>query len=180
MLEWLKRHAWKACILQKSIGGSNPPLSAKYLKLSAQRWAFSVQGRQELAPVRTCTEKAQGRKAMSFKCFARAPAASGRGKVTRSVANPPRRAGKGACKGAQRLRKSPAASGRGKVTRSVANPRAGSGEGACKGAQRLRKCPRRKGCPGCNAPGCSLHIIPSKSPRMRHKNFLLILKRLAF
>ena len=93
MLEWLKRHAWKACILQKSIGGSNPPLSAKHLKLSAQRWAFSVQGRQELAPVRTCTEKAQGRKAMSFKCFARAPAASGRGKVTLCVANPPRRAG---------------------------------------------------------------------------------------
>ncbi len=88
MLEWLKRHAWKACILQKSIGGSNPPLSAKHLKLSAQRWAFSVQGRQELAPVRTCTEKAQGRKAMSFKCFARAPAASGKGKGTRSVANP--------------------------------------------------------------------------------------------
>ena len=90
MLEWLKRHAWKACILQKSIGGSNPPLSAKHLKLSAQRWAFSVQGRQELAPVRTCTEKAQGRKAMSFKCFARAPAASGRGKVTLCVANPAR------------------------------------------------------------------------------------------
>ena len=94
MLEWLKRHAWKACILQKSIGGSNPPLSAKHLKLSAQRWAFSVQGRQELAPVRTCTEKAQGRKAMSFKCFARAPAASGRGKVTLCVANPPREAGR--------------------------------------------------------------------------------------
>ena len=103
MLEWLKRHAWKACILQKSIGGSNPPLSAKHLKLSAQRWAFSVQGRQELAPVRTCTEKAQGRKAMSFKCFARAPAASGKGKDTRSVANP-------------------AASGMGKGTLCVANP----------------------------------------------------------
>ena len=28
MLEWLKRHAWKACIRQKCIGGSNPPLSA--------------------------------------------------------------------------------------------------------------------------------------------------------
>ena len=68
--------------------GGSAPLSAKHLKLSAQRWAFSVQGRQELAPVRTCTEKAQGRKAMSFKCFARAPAASGRGKGTRSVANP--------------------------------------------------------------------------------------------
>lgn len=28
MLEWLKRHAWKACIRQKRIGGSNPPPSA--------------------------------------------------------------------------------------------------------------------------------------------------------
>ena len=30
MLEWLKRHAWKACIRLKRIGGSNPPLSAKH------------------------------------------------------------------------------------------------------------------------------------------------------
>ena len=29
MLEWLKRHAWKACIRQKCITGSNPVLSAK-------------------------------------------------------------------------------------------------------------------------------------------------------
>ncbi len=29
MLEWLKRHAWKACIRQKRIGGSNPPHSAE-------------------------------------------------------------------------------------------------------------------------------------------------------
>ena len=28
MLEWLKRHAWKACNRQKRFGGSNPPLSA--------------------------------------------------------------------------------------------------------------------------------------------------------
>ena len=28
MLEWLKRHAWKACIRQKRISGSNPDLSA--------------------------------------------------------------------------------------------------------------------------------------------------------
>ena len=28
MLEWLKRHAWKACIRQKCIAGSNPALSA--------------------------------------------------------------------------------------------------------------------------------------------------------
>ena len=29
VLEWLKRHVWKACIPLKGIGGSNPPLSAK-------------------------------------------------------------------------------------------------------------------------------------------------------
>ncbi len=29
MLEWLKRHAWKACILLKGIRGSNPRLSAE-------------------------------------------------------------------------------------------------------------------------------------------------------
>ena len=33
MLEWLKRHAWKACIPQKGIRGSNPRLSAKVEKL---------------------------------------------------------------------------------------------------------------------------------------------------
>ena len=31
VLEWLKRHAWKACIPLKGIGGSNPPLSALYI-----------------------------------------------------------------------------------------------------------------------------------------------------
>ena len=29
MLEWLKRHAWKACIPLKGIRGSNPRLSAE-------------------------------------------------------------------------------------------------------------------------------------------------------
>ena len=32
MLEWLKRHAWKACKLQKGFRGSNPRLSAKILR----------------------------------------------------------------------------------------------------------------------------------------------------
>ena len=32
MLEWLKRHAWKACKRQKRFGGSNPPLSAMWLQ----------------------------------------------------------------------------------------------------------------------------------------------------
>ena len=31
VLEWLKRHAWKACNRQNRFGGSNPPLSAKLL-----------------------------------------------------------------------------------------------------------------------------------------------------
>ncbi len=29
MSEWFKEHAWKVCILQKGIAGSNPALSAK-------------------------------------------------------------------------------------------------------------------------------------------------------
>ena len=29
MSEWLKEHAWKVCILQKGIQGSNPCLSAE-------------------------------------------------------------------------------------------------------------------------------------------------------
>ena len=28
VLEWLKRHAWKACKRRNRFGGSNPPLSA--------------------------------------------------------------------------------------------------------------------------------------------------------
>ena len=36
MLEWLKRHAWKACKRLKRFGGSNPPLSAK------QEWITSL------------------------------------------------------------------------------------------------------------------------------------------
>ena len=32
MLEWLKRHAWKACKRQKRFAGSNPALSADYVK----------------------------------------------------------------------------------------------------------------------------------------------------
>ena len=39
MLEWLKRHAWKACIRQKRIGGSNPPPSAtRKRKDILERW----------------------------------------------------------------------------------------------------------------------------------------------
>ena len=40
MLEWLKRHAWKACIRQKCIRGSNPCLSAKR---AGQKWSANGQ-----------------------------------------------------------------------------------------------------------------------------------------
>ena len=39
MLEWLKRHAWKACKRLKRFGGSNPPLSAKVAASSQQTLA---------------------------------------------------------------------------------------------------------------------------------------------
>ena len=32
MLEWLKRHAWKACSRLKRLTGSNPVLSAKEIQ----------------------------------------------------------------------------------------------------------------------------------------------------
>ena len=40
MLEWLKRHAWKACIRQKRIRGSNPRLSAER---AGQKWSANGQ-----------------------------------------------------------------------------------------------------------------------------------------
>lgn len=40
MLEWLKRHAWKACKRQKCFAGSNPALSAE---LTGQKWSVNGQ-----------------------------------------------------------------------------------------------------------------------------------------
>ena len=40
MLEWLKRHAWKACIPLKGIRGSNPRLSAER---AGQKWSANGQ-----------------------------------------------------------------------------------------------------------------------------------------
>ena len=40
VLEWLKRHAWKACIPQKGIRGSNPRLSAER---TGQKWSANGQ-----------------------------------------------------------------------------------------------------------------------------------------
>ena len=36
MLEWLKRHAWKACVRQKRTAGSNPACSARNFKYGWQ------------------------------------------------------------------------------------------------------------------------------------------------
>ena len=45
MSEWFKEHAWKVCILQKGIEGSNPSLSAKYQSkcLDESRGIFHLQ-----------------------------------------------------------------------------------------------------------------------------------------
>lgn len=37
MLEWLKRHAWKACNRQNRFAGSNPVLSAGLIGFKASR-----------------------------------------------------------------------------------------------------------------------------------------------
>ena len=42
MLEWLKRHAWKACKPLKGFGSSNLPLSARKEARSQKRLGFSV------------------------------------------------------------------------------------------------------------------------------------------
>nr|UVY02761.1 MAG: hypothetical protein [Bacteriophage sp.] len=42
VLEWLKRHAWKACNRQNRFGGSNPPLSAYNQFISPLFIAFLV------------------------------------------------------------------------------------------------------------------------------------------
>lgn len=42
MLEWLKRHAWKACNRLKRFGGSNPPLSAEKGRFLTFLFAFLV------------------------------------------------------------------------------------------------------------------------------------------
>lgn len=42
MSEWLKVHAWKACVRQQRTGGSNPPLSAKLMKVVKRSDFFPV------------------------------------------------------------------------------------------------------------------------------------------
>ena len=46
VLEWLKRHAWKACNRQNRFGGSNPPLSAyillRYMKKNTVIARFAI------------------------------------------------------------------------------------------------------------------------------------------
>ena len=52
MLEWLKRHAWKACIRQNRISGSNPDLSAhQKTRFISERVFFLKQALQSLVAV---------------------------------------------------------------------------------------------------------------------------------
>ena len=50
VLEWLKRHAWKACIPQKGIRGSNPRLSARNSVTSCKTTSYAI-FRLKCAPV---------------------------------------------------------------------------------------------------------------------------------
>ena len=44
MAEWLKAHAWKACIGQKPIEGSNPSLSAIWCRSDPKTWVTLCTG----------------------------------------------------------------------------------------------------------------------------------------
>ena|GEM_PF-6246124 len=47
--EWLKEHAWKVCIRQKCIEGSNPSLSAKTIEKPSIARFFLFKDRAKLA-----------------------------------------------------------------------------------------------------------------------------------
>ena len=58
MLEWLKRHAWKACNRQKRFGGSNPPLSAEYVVIMKRLIIlFSMMGLLLVSQTATAQDK---------------------------------------------------------------------------------------------------------------------------
>ena len=87
MLEWLKRHAWKACIPLKGIRSSNLLLSANVMKLGASRRAFSFEGRQELAPVKAFKCKSPTASGRELHDACKGPSGKEQRKGTRSVAN---------------------------------------------------------------------------------------------
>ena len=55
MLEWLKRHAWKACIRQKRIRGSNPRLSAQ-VKINETKETLITQQYQKINQLKNNTQ----------------------------------------------------------------------------------------------------------------------------
>ena len=58
VLEWLKRHAWKACKRQKRFGGSNPPLSAEYVVIMKRLIIlFSMMGLLLVSQTATAQDK---------------------------------------------------------------------------------------------------------------------------
>ena len=58
VLEWLKRHAWKACNRQKRFGGSNPPLSAEYVVIMKRLIIlFSMMGLLLVSQTTTAQDK---------------------------------------------------------------------------------------------------------------------------
>ena len=87
MLEWLKRHAWKACIPLKGIRSSNLLLSANVMKLGASRRAFSFEDRQELASVKAFKCKSPTASGRELHDACKGPSGKEQRKGTRSVAN---------------------------------------------------------------------------------------------
>ena len=79
LAEWLMAAVLKTVDLN-GFGGSNPSPSANNLKLSAKRWAFFVQGRQELAPVKTCAGKAQRPSGHELQMVCKGPRGERKGK----------------------------------------------------------------------------------------------------
>ena len=50
MAEWLKAHAWKACIGLSPIGGSNPPLSV-FFRFELGSAKIQINGQGCIAPI---------------------------------------------------------------------------------------------------------------------------------
>ena len=62
--EWLKEHAWKVCIGQKPIAGSNPALSAK--PKSPEFGAFFVSGSLSVAQAKRYEKRTGRRRSRAF------------------------------------------------------------------------------------------------------------------
>jgi hypothetical protein len=59
--EWLKEHAWKVCIGQKPIAGSNPALSAKVIQKPGNSRVFYFRAANQTCLCEQCGNKKRSR-----------------------------------------------------------------------------------------------------------------------